>query len=143
MIFELQPGEKKLSQSDVRLVADRRTYPATLILTNRRAVLTFMKTPRPWLWFFNWFIALVLSASARARKPRVRHQIRRDKFASVERGDGGILVFHDTGEGYAHTSFAVQSTEPIASWQERMERWSTEAIADDPLPLPAARVVER
>ncbi len=155
MRFELQPGERRLAHAEVELVEDRRTYPATLILTSQRAVLTYAKTPPVWLWGLFWWIAAVKKAVAHARE-EVRHQIRRDRFASVEQGDGGILVFRDSGEGYAHTSFAVKSYTPLAHWQERMQRWAeggevtmhedrddNDDDDDGQAPLPSARTVER
>jgi hypothetical protein len=156
MKFELQPGEKKLAQAEVELVDDRRLYPATLYLTNQRAVLTWAKTPRPWVWAFAWIIALVAKAAAHVNE-QVRYQIRRDRFATVEQGDGGILVFRDIGEGYAHTSFAIKTHRPLAVWQERMEQWAAGAEDlpgerddsddddddSDVANLPEARVVER
>ena len=145
MTFELQPGEKKLSHEFIELVDDRRTYPASLILTSRRLVVTYARTPRVWLWALAWMIALVASVAARAREERVRYQMRRDRFRSVEQGDGGILVFHDDGEGYAHTSFAIKSREPLNAWQARMSGWSSGTAEDDdvPAPLPPARLVDR
>jgi hypothetical protein len=140
MIFQLEPGEKQLMQYEVRLVEERRTYPATLILTNERAVLTYAKTPRPWVWVWMWMIALVMKAAAHARE-RVRFQMRRERFDSVEEGEGGILVFHDIGEGYAHTSFAIASKDSFATWVDRMHRWR--AGTTDAAALPAAKVVER
>lgn len=152
--FDLQPGEKKVVQEEVSLVDNQRTYPATLILTSRRAVLTWAKTPPTWLWAFNWMIALVAKAAAHAGE-QVRFQMGRDRFASVEQGDGGILVFRDTGEGYEHTSFAIKSHTSFAVWKERMQRWasgaedraeerdSDEEDDGDAAELPEARVVER
>jgi hypothetical protein len=145
MIFELEPGERKLAQEHVRLVEDRRTFPGTLILTNRRAVITFARTPSIFLWALLWFVALIKMVAARAQRERVRHQIRRDRFASVEQGPEGIVVFHDQGEGYAHTSFAIKSDDAFNLWHQRMHRWAgaTDDMADDPLPLPTARVIDR
>lgn len=145
MKFELQADETEVWRDDVRLVEDRRTYPASLILTNQRAVLTFMKPPRPWLWVVNWIIAIVLAVTARARKPVIRHQMRRDRFASVEQGEGRIFVFHDEGEGYAHTSFAIQHEKPLDWWQAKMQQWaSAKTFAPtEPAPLPAARLIDR
>ena len=145
MMFELQADEKEVWRDDVSLVEDRRTYPASLILTNQRAVLTFIKSPRPWLWAVNWIVAIVLAVSARARKPRLRHQMRRNRFASVEQGEGGILVFHDDGEGYAHTSFAIKHEKPLDWWQSKMQQWASATAFDatEPAPLPAAPVIDR
>ena len=148
MGFELQPGEKALLQETVELVDNRRTYPATLTLTSQRAVLTWAKTPSTFLWAFVWIFALFAKAAAHARA-QVRYQIRRDRFGSVEPGDGGMLVFHDTGEGYAHTAFAIKSRTPISLWQQRMERWAAgeddllERAADGAAALPSARIVDR
>ena len=157
MKYELEPGEQQLTHEEVDLVEDRRTYPATLILTSERAVLTYAHTPRVWLWALFWQLALIRKLIAHTRQ-RVRHQIRRDQFASVEQGDGGILVFHDAGEGYGHTSFAIKSHTSLAVWQARMQRWAAGSdeirIEDDDDddrdddseergPLPSARVVDR
>ncbi|HEU4612754.1 MAG TPA: hypothetical protein VFS15_11780 [Kofleriaceae bacterium] len=157
MKFELQPDEKLLAHAEVELVDDRRLYPATLYLTTQRAVLTYAHTPRSWLWGLNWMIALVAKAAAHARE-QVRYQIRRDRFATIEQGDGTLLVFRDTGEGYAHTSFAVRSHTPFAVWQERMTQWAAGAQElaaidarvrsdddddDDAPELPVARIVDR
>jgi hypothetical protein len=159
MKFELQPGEKKLAQAEVELVVDRRLYPATLHLTSQRCVVTYAETPGARLWAFAWIVALVAKVVAHATE-KVRYQIRRNKFASVEQGEGGILVFRDTGEGYAHTSFSIKSYTPFVVWEGRMRRWAAgdEDVADEPAddygdeddddadaaaPLPSARVVER
>ena len=141
MVFELEPGEKQLRRLDVQLVEDGRTYPATLHLTSHRMVLSYAKTPRPWVWIYAWFIALIAKVAAHANE-KVRYQIRRDRFASVEQGEGRVIVFHDNGEGYGHTSFAVTSSDPLATWQDRMHRW-VNGVDETAAPLPDARVVDR
>jgi hypothetical protein len=145
MIFELEPGERKIAHEHVQLVENQRTYPGTLILTNRRAVITFARTPSIFLWAFVWFIALIKLVAARAVKERVRHQIRRDRFAALEEGPDGILVAHDQGEGYGHTSFAFKSEDSFELWHQRLHRWahSTDDTTDEAAPLPSARVVDR
>ena len=145
MIFELEPGEKKLAHEHVRLVEEQRTFPGTLILTNRRAVITFRRTPSIFLWALLWFIALIKMVAAQASKERVRHQIRRDQFGAVEEGPYGIIVMRDQNEGYRHTSFAFKSGDSFELWQQRMHRWAnaTEDMEDEAAPLPAARIVDR
>lgn len=97
-------------------------------------------------------VALVAKAAAHAGE-QVRFQIARDRFASVEQGDGGILVFRDIGEGYDHTSFAIESHTSLAAWQGRMQQWSAGTAERGPdrndddnggaAELPEARVVDR
>ena len=135
----LEPGETKLSVHHVGLVEDRRKHPATLVLTSQRLLLLYAPPPPTWAAMFGVLGALL--GEAVARKERVRYQIRRDRFVAVEAGDGGILVFHDSGEGYAHTSFAITSKESVAEWQQRMHRWASNTPEGGP--IPPARVVDR
>ena len=69
MIFELQPGEKQLSYEAIELAEGRRFYPGTLILTNRRAVVTYRRPPRPWMWVLGFFFIYALFKSVSATTP--------------------------------------------------------------------------
>jgi len=97
------------------------------------------------MWVLGLFIfyALFKSVSSRLKKERVRHQIKRDRFGSVEGSDQGILVFHDQGEGYAHVSFAIRSKDSASLWQMRMQRWASGTDdVEETVPLPEARIVD-
>ena len=51
-----------------------------------------------------------------------------------------MIVFHNDGEGYDHTSFAFRSKESFAIWQQRMHQWA--AGTQDAAPLPTAKLVD-
>src|SRR4029079_18577638 len=94
---------------------------ATLILTDRRAVVLVSPEPSKLPWPLGGAIGTLIAELFDSEKePRLSHQIRRDRFASVEQGEKDLIVFHDQGEGYGHTSFAITSRESFADWQHRM-----------------------
>lgn len=139
--FVLEPGESVISNHRVSLIEAGKRQPATVMLTTRRIVamtsanLSRMAT----LSIFGGLIGALIGSATSSR--RATHTIHRQRFAAVEPGEGKLLVFHDTGEGYGHTSFAIETEDNLATWQERMRRWASGA--DDVAPLPAARVVDR
>jgi hypothetical protein len=135
-----EPDEKQLSRHEVTLVEDRKGLLATLVLTDRRVAILYSETPAGAGWWFG-MIGALFSRLLDEDRPRIRHQIRRDRFASVEEGDGKLLVFHDVGEGYGHTSFAITSKDSFVDWQQRMHRWA--AGLDASPTLPSARIIDR
>jgi hypothetical protein len=135
-----ESGENKLATFSVGLVDDRKTLSATLVLTDRRLVVLY--TPPSWLWTFLSKPMFGLRGELFvSREERIRYQISRHRYASVEEGAGKLIIFHDSGEGYAHTSFAITSKESFDEWHQRMHRWA--AGLDSAVSLPAARVVDR
>jgi hypothetical protein len=135
-----ESGENKLVSYAVGLVEDRKTLRATVVLTDRRVVLLFK--PPSWLWTFLSKPLFGLRGELFVkREERIRYQIRRERFSSVEAGSGELIIFHDDGEGYAHTSFAITSKETFSEWQQRMHRWA--AGVDAGASLPAARLIDR
>jgi hypothetical protein len=138
--FKLKDGEQAISEHNVALAFEGKARLARLILTSDRLVIA-MTYRRPGDW-----IGLLWRYVAPKGLLRVAYEMRRDRFVSVEPGDGGILVFHDSGEGYAHVSFTLTpdllaaELEPLAVWQQRMRAWTSGM--DEGVPLPTATLVD-
>lgn len=128
--FELAPDERIISAHDVTLVERGTKIAAMIHLTTHRLVVTPGAGLRPaWNWAlnpFNW----LFGSLHRKKQPRIYHQMRRDAFASIEREDGDLIVFHDSGDGYAHVSFAITpdvfsfTPESFEVWEQRITEWA-------------------
>jgi hypothetical protein len=140
--FQLRDGEKTISEHNVALAFEGKARLARLILTTDRLVVAMSRRKG----VANW-LGVVWRHLAPKTLLSTVYEIRRDRFSSVEPGDGGILVFHDTGEGYGHVSFALApdllaaDLEPLHVWQQRMHKWSSGNTED--AALPTATVVEK
>jgi hypothetical protein len=133
--FTLQPGESVLSSHYVALVDGRTTLPAYIHLTTDRLVVTGGKrTGKGWLFLLGLPIFVALRQLA-AEAPRIHYQMKRERFASIEPGDAGMLVFRDKGEGYDHVSFAIThelttSIESLSTWEKRLYAWAIMVVKD-------------
>ena len=140
--FKLHEEERVLWESNVALAHEGKSRLARFILTNERIVIAMSSGRRIGSW-----LGLLWRNLAPKTMLNIVHEIRRDRFASVEPGDGGILVFHDSGEGYGHVSFTLTpdlfagTMEPLATWQQRMHAWSSGER--QPATLPSATVVDK
>ena len=144
--FELGEGEHVVGEFEVSLIEARETRPARIILTNDRlVVVTGMKVNKWPMWFtglYSFALRGLLRGAAAQLASKITYQIARERFASVEPGEGRVIVFHDDGEGYAHTSFAIMSEllssqESVTTWQQRMQTW---AAGTATMPLPQAKL---
>lgn len=136
--FTLREGERVLSSHYVALVDGRTSLPAYIHLTTDRLVVVAGKPlKKGWLFFLGFPLFLGLRALSTDQAPRVYHQMERDNFASIEAGDGGMLVFHDKGEGYQHVSFAIThdittSGESLSTWEKRLYAWAIMVVNKPP-----------
>jgi hypothetical protein len=138
--FVWEEGEQVLLQELVDYVRDGKNVPTSrLYLTDRRMVLLAPKRSA-----FDVAARGLLGWMAHrfgpTGEPVLAHQIRRDEFESIEQ-DGRSITFHDRGEGYAHTSFAIRSMTPFDTWKQRIAQWRAGTL--DAAPLPKATLITR
>jgi hypothetical protein len=95
------------------------------------------------LGVFGMLGGLLGGLAGATRAERVAFTIRREKMASIEEGERKLIVFHDNGKGYGHTSFAIESIESFSVWQERAHRWAAGQAESKASPLPTAKIVDR
>ncbi|HTL31817.1 MAG TPA: hypothetical protein VL326_01765 [Kofleriaceae bacterium] len=144
--WTLERGERVISTHSVQLVDGRGRLPATIFLTNHRLVVTAGTKTSGWGWFLAGPIALMFEALRNRHGSRIYYQMKRERFVSVEPGEGRMLVFHDDGEGYAHVSFAItpdlliSEPESLQTWQTRMHAWSSGTA--EAATLPTATVID-
>lgn len=124
--FELADGEQIVFDYEVSAVENGKQLPGRLILTNQRLVLCAGNKLGLVGMMFGRFLQQTVAALTATR---VTHEIARERFASVERGDGTLVVFRDIGEGYAHTSFAVTNQllatrDGFEMLQRRVDTWA-------------------
>jgi hypothetical protein len=126
----LKPDERVISTHPVTLVERGSQLPATIHLTTQRLVVTpGAGLGSSFRFAFNPLV-LLFGSMRRNKQPRIYHQMRRDRFASIEAEEGNLIVFHDDGEGYAHVSFAItpdvfaHTPDSFEMWQERMSEWA-------------------
>ena len=143
--WALEPGERLLSEHEVAVAFEGKTRIGRLYLTTTRAVVAALPR-RSWWTNLMGVWAIVFRNLAPGGSMRVLYNMKRDRFASVEPGEGGLIVFHDNGEGYAHVSFAITTnelanTDTVHAWQQRMHAWASGA--SDGSELPSATIVEK
>jgi hypothetical protein len=140
--FSLMEGEKTLSEHNVALSFEGKARLARLVLTTDRLVVAMTRRKG----FGDW-VGLVWRHIAPKSLLVVAYEIRRERFASVEPADGGMLVFRDDGEGYGQVSFTLTpdllaaSLEPLHVWQQRLHAWK--AGTNEAAPLPTATVIDK
>jgi hypothetical protein len=143
--FVLEVGEATIGKYAVNLIEAAKRVSAELVITDRRLVVSVVPGGDRSIGVFGMlggvFAGLLGGLADAARGERVAYTIRRDKMESVEAGERKLIVFHDSGEGYAHTSFAIESKESFSVWQERMHRWA--AGESHVASLPSATLVKR
>lgn len=135
--FEQIEGEELLEEHEVSLVDGPKAVPSRLLLTSYRLVVMARRRRT----FVEAMFGLVGRAFAQLLEAplRITYEIARERFASVEPGEGKVIIFRDDGEGYAQTSFAIvgelfTNNEPFSIWQQRMHAWAAGTTPAAPLP---------
>ncbi len=129
--FQLAEGERELVTELVTGVRGGKRVPhARLVLTEQRLGLSIPKQGG----VSKVVGALFGKQAARlAGKLDVAYQIRRSEFERVEQPARDMIVFHNSGAGYAHVSFEVYGASELAVWEQRMRAW----VAGDLAPVVA------
>jgi hypothetical protein len=138
--FAWEGGERILLQELVEYTRNGKNVPnAVLYLTDRRIVLLAANRSG-----FDILAGAMLGWLARKLGPTgervLMHQIPHGELESMD-VDGQSITFHDRGEGYAHTSFAIHTMTPIDVWKLRIEQWRAGTL--DAATFPTATVVRR
>lgn len=132
--FALEPGEQLLHRERVRNARDH-SVACELILTDRRVVLTAVDA-KPSAWMMLGVFS-VLGALFDHRKTFVSHEVRRERFESVERTGKRDVKVASTGELYGRTWFEF-TTKEADVWIDRLHVWAANGTS---APLPPARVI--
>ena len=136
--FELSEGERLLEEHEVSFVDGPKAVQSRLVLTSHRVVVIAHRK-RTFVEAMFGLVGRVISQLLDVSNQRITCEIPRERFASVEPGEGKVIIFRDDGEGYAHTSFAILSerltnNEPFSVWQHRMHAWAAGTLPAAPLP---------
>lgn len=136
--FVVEDGESILFRERVDNVRDRHAA-CELIVTDRRVVLTSFDTKAATrgLMIFGALGGLLGGLLSGATK-QLTHQIRRDRFGSVEVTGKRDLRIDSAGEGYGKTFFEISIKQP-QQLADRIHRWAAGQLDAAELPTMVVR----